>query len=152
MCSALTRIEADLTQRINTETDTDHQDTELEVCVTPPQPPPPPQKMLWTPHFDQKAILQTNRNTICNAIKQIQFSFLWLIVYIICKAFNRPQWNWSIGSKDMGSYMVVKIIGNKEIICFVWLYVKISICEFQLILLEHIMYCSDILNPSSVWL
>ena len=33
MCSALTRIEADLTQRINTETDTDHQDTELEVCV-----------------------------------------------------------------------------------------------------------------------
>ncbi len=32
MCNALTRIELDLSQRIDTETTTDHQDTELEVC------------------------------------------------------------------------------------------------------------------------
>ena len=34
--------------------------------------------------------------------------------------------------------MVVKTIENKEIICFVWLYLCIVICEFRLILLDCI--------------
>ena len=48
-------------------------------------------------------------NIICDVIKQnesevgqIQFSFFWLIVYIIGKAtfYSRRHWNWSIGSNN----------------------------------------------------
>ena len=54
-------------------------------------------------------------------IDQIQFAFFWLIVYIICKTTfdNRPYWNWSIGSKDTGSWRIAKTIGSKEIFSFV---------------------------------
>ena len=52
--------------------------------------------------------------------------------------YNRPHWSWSIGSKDMCSWRVAKTIGNKEIICFIWQYLKISICEFLLIFPDHI--------------
>ena len=57
---------------------------------------------------------------------------------------NRSYWNWSIGSKDMDSWRVAKTIGNKEIICFVWLYLKISICKFRLILLDHVIHILSI--------
>ena len=33
--------------------------------------------------------------------------------------------------------MVAKKKGNKEIICFVWLYLQTNICEFRIILLDH---------------
>ena len=68
---------------------------------------------------------------ICDGIKQnefevsqIQLSFYLSIVYIICLTvfYNRPHWHWSIGSKNTGSWRVVKTTGNKEIISFVWLY------------------------------
>ena len=43
-------------------------------------------------------------------VTQIQFSFFWLIVYIICKAtfYNRSHWNLLIVFKDMGSWRVAK--------------------------------------------
>ena len=61
-------------------------------------------------------------------------------LYIICKAtfYNRPHWNWSIDSKDIGSWRVSKNKGNKKLICFVWLYLNIRICESWLILLDQI--------------
>ena len=61
---------------------------------------------------------------VCDAIKQnesevgqIQFLFFWFNVYIICKApfYNRPHWNWSITSKDTGSWRVANIIGTKKL-------------------------------------
>ena len=64
-----------------------------------------------------------------------------MIVYIICKAtfYNRPHWNyWSIDSKGTSIWRVAKWVGNKEIICFVWLYLKNQYFKFQLILLDHI--------------
>ena len=82
---------------------------------------------------------------ICDAIEQnesLKFNFYfsdWLYTSSCKVTFNyRP--NWSIGSKDTGSWMVSKTIGNKEIICFVRLCLKISICEFQLELLDHITF------------
>ena len=45
--------------------------------------------------------------------------------------------NWS---KDTGSWRVVKIIGNKEIFCFVWLYLTICICKFWLSVLDHVTF------------
>ena len=80
-------------------------------------------------------------------VGQIQFSVFWLTAYSIWKATfsNRLHWKWSISSKDTGSWRVAKTIGNKEIICFVWLYLKIDICEFRLILLDHITY---VLRPA----
>ena len=47
----------------------------------------------------------------------------------------------SFGSKGTESWRVAKTIGNKEIISFVWSYLRISICELRLILLDHITYC-----------
>ena len=65
--------------------------------------------------------MQTSKMSL---VGQIQFSFFWLIVYIIYKAtfYNRPFWYWSIASKDKGIWQVAKTIGNKRIIYFVWLY------------------------------
>ena len=94
-----------------------------------------------------------SKTRICSVIKQnesevsqIQFSFFWLCLYIICKAsfYSKLHWNCLIGSKNTGSWRVAKTIGNKEINYFVWLHLEISICKFWLILLDHITY-------ESVW-
>ena len=62
--------------------------------------------------------------SMCDAIKQneseisqSQFSVFWLIVHIIFKVtlYNRPYWNWSIGSKDMGSWRVEKTKGKNTL-------------------------------------
>ena len=53
-------------------------------------------------------------------VGQIQVLFFPLIVYFICKAtfYNRPHWNWSIGSKDTGSWRVEKTGNNKLSVSF----------------------------------
>ena len=80
------------------------------------------------------AIINQNESEV----GQIQFSFFWLIIYIICKAtfFNRPHWNWSTGSEKISSRRV-----QKRCYLLFCLYLKVSICgfcEFRLILLDHI--------------
>ena len=75
-------------------------------------------------------------------VGQIQFSFFLLTVCTIFRATfcRKPHWNWSIGSKDMSSWRMSKTIGNKGHFCFVWLYLKINISDFRLILIDHITY------------
>ena len=67
--------------------------------------------------------------------------FFWLLVYIIYTVtfYNRPHWNWSIISKDTDSW---RVCNNSKIqnYLLVWLHLKISICEFRLILLVHITF------------
>ena len=86
---------------------------------------------------------------ICGVIKQnqsevgqFQFSFFQLTVCTIFTATfcRKPHWNWLIGSKDMSSWRMPKTIGTKDIFYFVWLYLKINISDFRLILLDHITY------------
>ena len=101
-----------------------------------------PKNIMFQPAWTRSQyVMQTSKISLNSS--QIQFSLFWLIVYIICKTtfYNRPQWSWSIGSKDTGSWRVSKTIGNKESICIVWLYsLKSFRCELQLILLDNITY------------
>ena len=70
--------------------------------------------------------------------KWAKFSFHSLVDCIHFKAtfHNRPHY-WSISS-NMDSWKFAKTRGNKEITCFIWLHLKISIFEFRLILLAPI--------------
>ena len=70
-----------------------------------------------------------------SGVGQSPYLIFWLIVYIICKAtfYNRPNWNWPIGSKDTGNWKVAKTTWYEDIIHFVWLYLKLSICAVRLI-------------------
>ena len=48
------------------------------------------------------------------------------------------------GSKDMGNWRVAKTIRNKRYYVFFWLYLKIYISNFRLILFDHniyVLYC-----------
>ena len=75
---------------------------------------------------------------------------------IICKAtfYNRSHWNWSIGTKDTGIWRVAKKEKGKKtnkqtnkhtnkqwhyLLCLA-LYLKITICKVQLILLDLITH------------
>ena len=104
--------------------------------------------------------VRRNTGVICDVIKQnesevgqIRFSFLWLIVYIIYKAtfYNRPHWNWSIGSKDMCRWRVAKTILNKQIICFVSLYLKISTNSDSCCLITSHMWHKFKNGDSNIW-
>ena len=77
-----------------------------------------------------------------NSVFIFLFSFFYLTVCTIFTATfcRKPHWN----SKDMSSGRMLKTIGNKDIFCFVCLYLKINISEFWLILLDHItMWCNQ---------
>ena len=87
--------------------------------------------------------IKLKHKNMCDVIKhnesevsQIQFSFFWLIVYIIWKAAFHKR-SIEIGQMVPKIQVVVKTIGNKEIICFVWLFLKISI---RLILLDYVTF------------
>ena len=85
---------------------------------------------------------------LCDAIKQnesevckINFHFShWL--YTLSAKLSKQHIplqlvNWFLRYRQLKGW---KTIGNKEIICFSWLYLKISIWEFQLILLDRIIW------------
>ena len=81
-------------------------------------------------NFTSRLVSKTCRYVMWSSkMSQIQFSLFRLIVYIICKTTFH---NWFQRYRQV---KVCKTIGNKEIICFVWLYLKIIICEFPFILL-----------------
>ena len=54
-------------------------------------------------------------------------------------SYKIPHWSYPIGSRDICTWRVAKAIGNKEIICFVWLYLKsVFANSTSCILLDHI--------------
>ena len=61
--------------------------------------------------------------------------------YLQSNYLQQMQMKLSIGCKDMGSWRMVKIIGNKEIMSFIWLYLQISIWQFWIFFLNtpHIL-------------
>ena len=72
---------------------------------------------------------------------QVKFNFHffdWLNVSFSKLPFTTDAFKFINWFQDTGSRRVAKTIGNKEIICFVLLYHKISICKLWLILLDHI--------------
>ena len=88
------------------------------------------------------------RPLICNAIKQneseVKLSFFLtdcihnLQSYTFLQQTKLKLVNWFQRYGQLKGCK--KTTGKKDINCFVWLYVKISICEFQLTLLDHITY------------
>ena len=87
---------------------------------------------------------------LCDAIGQnesevAQIKFHQVFCIIILGIFNttfsrKPHRNWLVSSRDASSWRFCKTIDIKEIFPFKWLYFKISIYKFWLILLDHITY------------
>ena len=98
--------------------------------------------------FFQTYVVLPSKMSLKSVKLNFQFS-VWL--YKTCThhlqsyLYNRPHWNWSVGSNDTDSWIVTKTIGNKADICFVWLHLKFSICKLWLICLitSHISISSE---------
>ena len=67
-----------------------------------------------------------------------------MIVFINIRAILcwKPHQNWTYGSKDIAILVMLKIIKYKGncILIPIWIYLKINISEFRLILLDHITF------------
>ena len=61
------------------------------------------------------------------------FLFAFLLGYNYVSFHFKPHGDWAIVSRVIKIWMIAKTIKDKEIICFVWLYLWINIYEFLLI-------------------
>ena len=92
-------------------------------------------------HIDKIYVVWSSKISLKSVKFTFQFSNYLVAPFLQSSFCRKPHWNWSVGSKDMSSWRMPKTIGNKRL--FFWgggLYLKISISNFLLILLDHITY------------